>query len=223
MEDCPTHPAALSYCEPMFRICTTSAEDEDVPLRQSALFGLGVCAIVMKSRFASEAEQLIALMTRIIMSDLGEEAAVATDNAISAMAKIFIHVYNSGVASAGSPPCPPSVLAAMSKWVHFLPCDGDLLESQKIHAMFAQFICTNNVAVMGDGMSNLPIILGVIAKILARDDWEDVCLPETREQIIDIFRQLQRGMPTQQLRDMVKSMNEEQRKAFQPYFIPELQ
>jgi hypothetical protein len=221
MEDCPTHPSVVAhYCEPLYAACMESAEDADVGLKQSALFGLGVCAVVLKQAYASQAERVMTLLNTVVNdTKLNHEYDVATDNAISSMAKIFIHTYNSGQPVNGVSTCPPAVVQLMTNWVHLLPCDGDLMEAQKIHDMLTQFIMANNSIIMGENFSNLPIILGIFGKILARPDWEDICTPETKERIVGIFQQLQRAMPEAQVKSLLQAMNDEQRQAFQPYVL----
>jgi hypothetical protein len=220
MEDCPQHPLTRQYCDDLYATCVESVCDEDIPLRQSAVFGIGVCAMVLGTAFASQAEQTMKSLAAIAADEsLGDDADVVTDNAISAMAKIFTYVYNSGVSAANVPPCPQSVLQIMSKWVSFLPCDGDVLEAQKIHEQLTQYIGANNPTVLGDGFRNLPIILGVFGKIFGLENWEDVCLPETHAKMVAIFQQLQKEMPIEQLRAMVHEMKPEMKAAYAPYVI----
>ena len=150
--------------------------------------------------------------------DLGKGADVATDCAIASMAKIFIHVYNSGAAGPGVPPLPASIAQLMSRWVQYLPCDGDLIESQKIHEMLVHFIASNNPIVMGEGFRNLPIVLGIFAAIFSRSDWEEICLPETRQRMVQIMQQLSQAMPRDQLQSLLNAFTPEQMAALQPYF-----
>ena len=156
----------------------------------------------------------------------GPHMSMATDNALGAIAKIFICTYNSGAGAgsvmpsgAAAPVCPPAASLIMSRWVHSLPCESDLIESRKIHDMLSVFVAANNPAVMGDANRNLPVILGVMAHILGRQEWEDVCEPHTRERFIHIFQAMQRQLSPPQLNGLFQAMSEDQRNAFAPFIL----
>lgn len=225
MEDCPSHPRSREYAASLHESCVKSIETDDVSLKQSAAFGLGVCAMVGRESYAPHALGVMQLLANMVdeaakaaaaggQGDDGEEdMGLATDNALGAVGKIFVCTFNSGASA------PPGVGALMSRWLAALPCESDLIESRKIHAMLADFVLANNPAIMGEGGRNLPVILGIIAAILARQDWEEVCEPETKAKFVSIFQLMQKQMAEPQLNALFAAMNQEQKEAFRPFLL----
>ena len=241
MEDAPSHPLCAHYVEAMHAACMKSLDTSDFGLLQSATFGFGTIAMVAKESYAGSAVEVMEKLAGLINESKAEEAkamaaaarkgqkyqapepeegeasiAMALDNAIGALAKIFIFTFGQG---ANGKPLPQSVAAIMSAWVHYLPCEDDQIEARKIHDLLANFVQANNPYILGEGARNLPIILGIIAAIFARDDWEEVCSKETKNKFITIFTNMQKQMPQAQLNALFGHMNAEQRGAFGPYII----
>ena len=225
MEDCPSHARSREYAASLHESCVKSIETDDVGLKQSAAFGLGVCAMVGRESYAPHALSVMQLLANMVDEaakaaaaggdgdDDGEDMGLATDNALGAVGKIFVCTFNSGATA------PPAVGALMTRWLAALPCESDLIESRKIHAMLADFVLANNPAIMGENGRNLPVILGIIAAILARQDWEEVCAPETKEKFVSIFQLMQKQMAEPQLHALFAAMNQEQKEAFRPFLL----
>jgi len=228
MEDCPSNRRSIEYCSALHQASLESLEKEvdDVALKQSAAFGLGVCAMVARQDYAQQGQKVVEALVRVARmkpedTEDDEDVALATDNAVSALAKVFIHTYNSGMPMNGiQQPAPPDVVEVMSHWLEFLPCGGDLIEARKIHDMLISFVATNNPVVLGGvGMINLPHVLRIFASILQRSDWEEVCTADNRQKIIQLFQQMQKQMPEQTIKQLLTPLTVEQQQALAPFII----
>ncbi len=252
MEDVPNNPHANAYAEDVHAVCIGSLATDDVPLLQSVAFGFGVCSMVQKTRYAPKAEQVMRHLVEVLQreharknriaqararaekqgkeyddSKDGEDTGLFTDNALSALIKIFVFTFNSGAASPASPvspngtsSCPPFVSAVMSNWVSLLPAQSDLVEARKIHAMFVDQVQANNPYILGVDGSNLPAVLAAFGAIIGHEEWEDICLPETKQRIIDLFGAMQKSMPEAQVRQLLAAIpNPQSKEALREYVI----
>jgi len=259
MEDAPSSPHSQSYADDVHTVCMGSLATDDVPLLQSVAFGFGVCAMVQRERYAARAEQVMRLLIEVLQKEHarkqriatararaekagkeyddskdGEDTGLFTDNALSALIKIFICTYHSGgepgsptslptigsasppapisPPAAAAPPCPPFVSAVMANWVSLLPARSDLVEAKKIHAMLVHQVAANNKCILGENGANLPAVLNAFGLILSptedieSEEWKDICMPETRQQIIALFQQMQHAMPEQQLKQLLHAI-----------------
>jgi len=254
MEDCPTHPHSQSYAQAMHECCVASLTNpdepqkvnlDDVELAQSAAFGLGVCSMVLRGGYASQAPSVLRLLAAMLEqaraaaakiaaararaeragkayddSDDGADSGLATDNALGAMVKIFAFTYNNGAPVNGVPVCPAAEVAPlMAGWVTFLPAHSDLVEAKKIHSLFAELIAANNAFVLGEGLRNLPSVLRVFGAILAYDTPEDITEPATRGKLLELWQGMQKQMPQEQLKQVLQALTPEAREQLKKFAI----
>jgi hypothetical protein len=219
---------------------------DDVSLAQSAAFGLGVCAMVLQGRYASHALGVMRLLAAMLEkarttkakiaaararaeaagkeyddSEDGEDSGLATDNALGAMVKIFLSTYNSGAPAAnGVPNCPAAEVAPlMAGWVTFLPAKDDLVEAKKVHQLFVQMVASNNPFILGEGMRNLPAVLTAFGNLLGFADHEDITEPATRQKLLELWHQMQKQMPAEQLKQVMQAVQPEAREALKQFAL----
>ena len=138
INDVPGHPITQKYCDKFFPLALQYAMDKEMDVRQSAVFGIGACAVTMGVAFKPVVSQAMSNLLKVITApESREEAnAPATDNAISAVGKIIKHV---GPALSGGKGMEDMNLIA-PKWLSWLPCSSDVEESQSIHQMLVDFV-----------------------------------------------------------------------------------
>ena len=82
---------------------------------------------------------------------------MATDNAISAVAKLCMH--RSSVVNA------PQILPI---WLTWLPLQRDLIEAREVHASLVDMVDAGMKDLVGENFCNMPAILKAFANILGK-------------------------------------------------------
>ena len=130
------------------------ASDADDLLRQSSVYGLGVCAVRAPDRVAPLAGKMVESLTAIIFAPGARsyESGSATDNAVSALIKLARHV-------SAAVDCD----AIMGGVLAYLPFKHDGIEARLVHGWLVEAIATGDPLWLGADMSRMPAALRAVA------------------------------------------------------------
>ncbi|CAG0896808.1 unnamed protein product [Darwinula stevensoni] len=155
-----TGPSAVKYREYFIHPLLTYIHDNNVEVRQAAAYGLGVLAHHGGEAFATTCAQAIPLLTQVIAAaeSRSPENAPATENAISAVAKIL--KYHASVVD---------VNTILPIWLSWLPTYEDVEESPHIYGYLLDLMEANHPVVLGLNNANLPHLICILAEALHRE------------------------------------------------------
>lgn len=169
---------ARPYAAWFLPLALRGTRSDAVDIRHSSLYGVGVCAESLgRNAFATHSGAALEALNRVITAPGSREgeAAPATDNGISSVAKI-VKVMGDTVAA-----------RVLPQWVRWLPCIGDPEEGKCVHRTLCEFLEVPNSPVYGPDRVNEPHILTVLAAIATRDGIADA---KTKERATRIARGL---------------------------------
>uniref|UniRef100_A0A914ZIN3 Importin N-terminal domain-containing protein n=9 Tax=Parascaris univalens TaxID=6257 RepID=A0A914ZIN3_PARUN len=161
-----------------------SLSDEYPEVRQAAAYGFGImgqCGGPAYAQACAGALQQLATMISQPDARSTEEGTAATENAISAVAKIL--KYNSSLID---------VNAVIPTFLSWLPIWDDTDESPYVYGYFADLVESNNPLVLGDNNANLPRIFSIIVEAFhkgAFEEGEDKM--NVKERLINIIKFMQ--------------------------------
>ena len=182
IEFAPQH--ALQYKDQIAQVLATSLSDEYPEVRQAAAYGFGAMALNSAPEWkpiAAAALEPLARMISLPEARSTEESTIATENAISAVAKIVRHCTTGMDTN--------SIVSAFMQW---LPIYEDKEESVHVYDFFAELLEANNPAVLGTENANLPRILDIITKafhLSAFDETEESA--RVKQRLITILKSME--------------------------------
>uniref|UniRef100_A0AC34GA16 Uncharacterized protein n=1 Tax=Panagrolaimus sp. ES5 TaxID=591445 RepID=A0AC34GA16_9BILA len=152
-------------------------------VRQAAAYGVGRMGMNSKgiyNHFLSGAVERLVAMISHNDSRSTEESSIATENAISAVAKIL--KYSNAVDS-------NLVIPTFITW---LPIWEDAEETPFVYSYFCDLVEANHPAVLGENNSNLPSIVNIIVQVFAHDAIDDSSElgVETKQRLSSILKVL---------------------------------
>lgn len=165
--------------------------DEYPEVRQAASYGFGVMAINYhqisdyRNEILSCLEPLAAMIQRED-ARATEESTVATENAISAFAKII-----------GNVPLPAEAYGkVVEMFLSWLPTYSDTEESPYIYTCLAELFDKQDAALFGPENQNLPRIFLVCLLSIANDAFnDDDSGNQTKQRIVTILKQIYASFP----------------------------
>ncbi|CAI4225451.1 unnamed protein product [Auanema sp. JU1783] len=158
--------------------------DEYAEVRQAAAYGLGVMALKGGPEFHDSvvtALEPLAVMINKPDARATENNAVATENAIAAVAKILRHV-NVKI----------NVDQVIPTFLGWLPTYEDEEESIHIYSYLCDLIESNNPACLGTDNSNLPHILDIILTAFIMGAFNDEAA-EVKGRLVNILKMMQQN------------------------------
>ncbi|CAJ0932797.1 unnamed protein product, partial [Mesorhabditis belari] len=158
-------------------------KDQHPEVRQATSYGFGVMAL-QGTLFTDVCVQVLPLLAEMISQPdarATEEGTTATENAISAVAKILKH-------------CGGQIdqAQAIPLFLSWLPTWNDPEESVHIYGFFADLVESNNAYVLGENNSGLPLICRIVVLAFhngAFDD-EDENVTPVKTRLSNILRTL---------------------------------
>eukprot|EP01110_Echinostelium_bisporum_P009977 TRINITY_DN3465_c0_g1_i1.p1 TRINITY_DN3465_c0_g1~~TRINITY_DN3465_c0_g1_i1.p1 ORF type:complete len:1087 (+),score=415.45 TRINITY_DN3465_c0_g1_i1:159-3419(+) len=174
-ESLPLFPYILpSYCQ--------YANDPDPAVRQATVYGIGVLAVVGGEAFVPVIPTLLNSLNTVCSHPDArtEENVNATENAISAIAKIC-ETY----------PTQVNLAQILPVWLHYLPVTEDKIESKVIYNHLCSFIEKYNGAIMANNVQNIGKVVQVLASALDTDLIDE---PLTARSLA-ILKQIQAQLP----------------------------
>ncbi len=179
------HVAASRYVTNFYPLCVAGTNDESsADVRQSAVYGIGVCAVAASSAFLPEVDNALKLLTAVInkKSSRNDDNGMATDNAISSYFKICRTQLL-------LPGCEQQAARGFKQLLGWLPTHHDEQESCCINAALVDQIASNNRFLLGENNSNLPKIKSVLESFVGNEDLAEEATREKAKAILQMFNQ----------------------------------
>ncbi|VDN92315.1 unnamed protein product [Brugia pahangi] len=176
--------ASIKYHSSFYGPMLNALSDEYPEVRQSAAYGFGIMGQHGGSNYAQACAGALPHLANMISrvdARSTEEGNVATENAISAVAKIL--KYNSSMVD---------VNAVIPTFLSWLPTWDDPEEAPHVYGYFADLIESNNPLVLGENNSNLPRILTVIVQAFEKGAFDDdIDKNNVKHRLINILKFMQ--------------------------------
>ncbi|KAF8785478.1 Importin-5 like protein [Argiope bruennichi] len=153
-------PACSRYQQYFLQPLLTSLRDENVDLRQTAAYTIGILSQFGGPEFSKFCSECLPLLIEVINSpdSRSEENERATENAISAVTKLM--VFNNSYVTL------EEVLPA---WITWLPVWEDEEEVRCIYTFLCTLLEANNTILLGKENCNLPRIVQIIADTFLKE------------------------------------------------------
>lgn len=144
----------LQYAQQVLPSMIQFLSDKDTDVRQSAAYGVGVCAEVAVQPFSAVCQQAFEGLNKLVADPQArtEENAATTDNAISAMGKIAF--YHSNMLDAN---------AIVPVWLSMLPLKADRIEAKTSTELIAKMVDAKFAPLLSNPSTTVPQILAVLA------------------------------------------------------------
>eukprot|EP00457_Paulinella_chromatophora_P000701 gb/GEZN01000701.1/.p1 GENE.gb/GEZN01000701.1/~~gb/GEZN01000701.1/.p1 ORF type:complete len:1126 (+),score=206.16 gb/GEZN01000701.1/:56-3433(+) len=194
-------PASKEYVGKFFGITMNYALDPDHDVRQSALFGLGACAMAAGPAFLPHLSQTLKVCNQVVSEpDARSEAKYpSTCCAIGAVGKIAKY----SLMADPSPQNEKILSEVLTRWLSWLPAGGDEEEARQIHDMLMDLLESKQRDVWGgDQKANLPRIVAIFGPCLATD----LLYPKTEERFQSLWKQLCSALSPAQLQQLCNGL-----------------
>ncbi|PSC74524.1 ARM repeat-containing [Micractinium conductrix] len=205
MDDVLEHsPAgAAKYAPLVLPLLLSGCADRDVNVRQCSVYGLGCAAQHRGEGFAPHASAAVAAILSLVNSPdaRSDDNELCFDNAVSALGKVLEHQPAAIDAAAGS------------LYVAQLPLKGDLIEAKAVHKQLLGFIQRSDPRVLGDNNANLPKIVEVFVKVLAKGD--KLVEEDVAKQMAALLKQMQAALPAEVFAGFVAGLKPKQQQRLQ--------
>ncbi|VDN02262.1 unnamed protein product [Thelazia callipaeda] len=176
--------ASIKYYSSFYGPMIAALSDEFPEVRQSAAYGFGVMGQHGGNIYAQACAGALPHLANMISREDArstEEGNIATENAISAVAKIL--KYNSRMVD---------VNAVIPTFLSWLPIWEDPDETPHVYGYFADLIESNNPFVLGENNSNLPRLLTVIVEAFEKGAFDnDGNDDNVKQRLINILKFIQ--------------------------------
>ncbi|CAI5949010.1 unnamed protein product, partial [Closterium sp. NIES-65] len=172
--------AAASYFPAFLPHILEAVLDPLPEIRQSAAYGIGICAQHGGAAFTPYVPDTVARLGQVVSSgDSKSELSVsATDNAISALGRLCEHQAHAPFDSAH----------VLSVWLAYLPIREDRAEAKVAHAQLCGLLERSDTRILGPNNQNLPHIVGVLLEVLKAGT--DLATEETNKRAVTLLRSL---------------------------------
>jgi len=182
IEHCSANGANNGYIPDLFKALIQYSTDENAEVRQAAVYGIGLLAEHASEEVFTAALQEQAAQTMLAVCNspaaYSEEAAPATDNAVSALGKLC---KRSEAISA----------VALPRWLGALPLKADKGEALVVHRSLCEMVEASNPHLLGASHERLPDIICVFGQILGTDLVDE----EVSPRITHLLKQVHSGLP----------------------------
>lgn len=144
--------AGEKYVDKFFPILMEGAQNGDPDIRQCSVYGLGVLTVTQPQFFAQHLTSVLPILVSMIQHPeaRSEEDIAATENAVSALGKIF-HKFPEAV----------DVPVIEQVWLAALPLVEDPSEAKEMHAQLVNMVEAGDMRALGEGNKNLAKIVQV--------------------------------------------------------------
>jgi len=193
---------SIPYIGRVVLIAMQAAIDPDPAVRQSAVYGVGLCAQFGGQHVAHLVPEMLSRLSHVItLPDARTpEFICPTENAIAAVGKLCQF---------------QSQFVDLSKvlpvWLSWLPVKEDDIESKVTYGQLCTFIESGSPHLYGEGYQNLPKIFSVFA-----DAFETSLVDEELTmRMVNILKRLQTSLPVDLLQKVWNSLTSEQQQKLQ--------
>ncbi|CAE5960316.1 unnamed protein product [Arabidopsis arenosa] len=196
--------AALKYYDTFVPFLLEACNDENVDIRQAAVYGIGVCAEFGGSVFRPLVGEALSKLDVVIAHPNAQQSenAMAYDNAVSALGKIC--QFHRDSIDAGR---------IVPAWLNCLPIKGDTVEAKIVHDQLCSMVERSDPDLLGPNHQYLPKIVAVFAEVLCAGS--TLATEQTVSRMINILRQLQQTLSPSVLASTWSSLQPQQQLALQ--------
>ncbi|KAD7478233.1 hypothetical protein R6Q59_007682 [Mikania micrantha] len=196
--------AAVKYYSTFLPIVLEACNDTSTDVRQSAVYGVGVCAEYGGGAFRPFVGEALSRLDAVIRlpDALHPDNVMAYDNAVSALGKIC-QFHRDSINAAQIVPA----------WLNCLPIKGDLIEAKVVHDQLCSMVERSDGELLGLNHQYLPKIVAVFADVLSAG--KDLASEETVTRMINLLRQLQQTLPPSAMASTLSSLQPQQQLALQ--------
>eukprot|EP00808_Paulinella_micropora_P024555 g22300.t1 len=187
-------PASKEYVAKFHGIAFNYARDPDHDVRQSALFGLGACAMAAGPAYLEQVPAVLQVCAQVVedKDSRSELKHPATCCAMGAVAKVIRNTLS-------QPGQEKQQAEAVKRLLTWLPGGGDEEEARQIHQMLLEMMEENSASVWGGPQkSNLAQLVRVFGTCLETD----LLYPKTEERFQVIWKKLCSALTPQQLQQL---------------------
>ncbi|KAL4452685.1 hypothetical protein ABPG75_008347 [Micractinium tetrahymenae] len=205
MDDVLEHsPAgAAKYAGQVLPLLLSGCADRDANVRQCSVYGLGCAAQHRGEGFAPHAQAAVAAILSLINSPdaRSDDNEMCFDNAVSALGKVLEHQ--------------PAAIdgAAGGLYLQQLPIKGDLVEAKVVHKQLLGFIQRSDPRILGESNTNLPKIVEVFVKVLAKGD--KLVEADVAKQMAVLLKQMQAALPAEVFQGLLAGLKPKQQQRLQ--------
>jgi len=148
----------LADMQDFFPFVVKYVSDEDPSVRQAAVFGVGIVALIAGPALENHLPPIINSLSQVINhpDSRNEDNILATENAISAVGKIILSGFS------GAPKLIPV-------WLNWLPTTDDKEESKIIYGNLCTLIESNNQTLFSNNFQYFPSLFKILATVLDSD------------------------------------------------------
>jgi len=176
--------ASIHYHHIFFNPMLKALSNEYPEVRQASAYGFGLMGMKGGPNYAQLCAQALEPLAAMISKQDAretEESISATENAISAVAKIL--KYNSSQVD---------VNVVLPTFISWLPIWDDTDEVPYVYDYFCDLVEANHPIVLGDNNSNLPHVFTIIVHAFARDAFEEgnELATTVKQRLINIIKML---------------------------------
>ncbi|CAN4087801.1 unnamed protein product [Withania somnifera] len=176
--------AALKYFVTCLPFLLDWSNDENPGVRQSALYGLGLCAEYGGSVFKPFVGEALSRINVVITHSnaLEPKNVEAYDNAVSALGKIC-QFHRENIDSARIIPA----------WLNCLPIRDDIDEAKAVLGQLCSMVERSDGELFGPNYLHLPKVISVFTEVLCAGD--DAVTEETANRMIHLLRHFKETLP----------------------------
>ncbi|GFR15020.1 importin-5 [Trichonephila clavata] len=202
-------PACSRYQGYFLPSLMTSLRSENVDLKQTAAYTVGVLSQYGGPQFAQFCSECLPLLLNIINDpdSRSEENERATENAISAITKFFL--FNNSYIN---------MEQLLPAWITWLPVWEDEEEVNCIYNFLCTMLETNNPLLLGKDNCNLPRILQIIAEAFCKEAVE--ATSDLGKRIVTLVGEIQKN--TELFTLCVNQLTPNQKEALSSAFAAQL-
>ncbi|KAK9821719.1 hypothetical protein WJX81_003315 [Elliptochloris bilobata] len=184
LEHCPA--GSVQYMSQAVPVLLEGCRDRNANVRQCSVYGLGVLAEHRPEHFRPIAGEAVARMLEMLTApgSRGDEAALATENAVAALGRVL---ERHGDAVDGA--------AVGSAWLAALPLVEDRVEARVTHAQLVRLVEASDARVLGQNNRNLAQIVIVLGTVLSRG--HALVDPADAQRMVTLLQQMQSSLPPQ--------------------------
>ena len=174
------HDVIINFMQLLLRYCLNA----DLDIRQSAVFGIGLVAQILKEKFQPYFEEVIKIITQTIdipkgENDLNKQYHTCKENAISTFGKILMVSW--GQLSADR------LQIMVDYWINHLPIVHDPKEAIIQHNMLMQALINNYNIILGVQMKNLKNIIHIFHTIYQHKKLSNQQINDSIQEIVKAF------------------------------------
>lgn len=205
MDDVLEHSPAggAKYAAQVMPLLLQGCTDRDPTVRQCSVYGLGCAAQHRPDGFRPHAAAAVQAILALVSAPEARTAdtELCFDNAVSALGKVLEYWPAAIEPQAGT------------LFVSLLPLKGDTLEAKAVHKQLLGFIQRSDARILGDNNANLPKIVEVFVKVLAKGD--KLVEPEAAAQMATLLKQMQAALPADVFQGFVSALKPKQQQRLQ--------